>query len=311
MELRVFVEPQEGATYAEQLAVAQAAERQGYGAFFRSDHLVAIDAQDGLPGPTDSWVTLGAIARETSSIRLGTLVSSATFRLPGHLAVQVAQVDEMSAGRVELGLGAGWFEREHLAYGIPFPAVAERFDRLEEQLAIISGLWSTAPHERFSYAGRHYQLSDCPPLPKPVQTPAPPIIVGGTGLRRTPMLAAMFANEINVFDTPEQAAKQFGRVDDACAAIGRDPAEIKRSIATMICCATSKAELTRRAERIGKDLTELREQTAGTPAEVIERLEQYRAAGAERSYLQFLDMQDLDHIALVASEVMPHLRRPS
>jgi alkanesulfonate monooxygenase SsuD/methylene tetrahydromethanopterin reductase-like flavin-dependent oxidoreductase (luciferase family) len=139
MELRVFAEPQEGASYEQQLTAAQAAERVGFGAFFRSDHLVRIRPGDPLPGPTDSWVTLGALARETSTIRLGTLVTAATFRLPGPLAVAVAQVDAMSGGRVELGVGSGWFEREHTAYGIPFGARGERFDRLEEQLAVLSG----------------------------------------------------------------------------------------------------------------------------------------------------------------------------
>jgi F420-dependent oxidoreductase-like protein len=177
MEFRAFVEPQQGATYADQVAVAQTAEESGFSAFFRSDHFLAMSG-DGLPGPTDSWVTLGAIARETSTIRLGTLVTSATFRHPGPLAVAVAQVDEMSQGRVELGLGAGWFEDEHQAYGIPFPPLGERFDRLGEQLDIISGLWSTRPGETFDYTGKHYTITGSPGLPKPVQSPYPPIVVG-------------------------------------------------------------------------------------------------------------------------------------
>ena len=168
MEFRAFVEPQQGASYADQLAVAQQAEQLDFAAFFRSDHYLAMSG-DGLPGPTDAWVTLGAIARETSTIRLGTLVSSATFRYPGPLAIAVAQVDAMSDGRVEFGLGSGWFEKEHQAYGIPFPPLRERFDRLTEQLAIITGLWTTQPGETFDYAGEHYTIAGSPALPKPLK----------------------------------------------------------------------------------------------------------------------------------------------
>src|SRR5580692_5295052 len=197
MKLRIFVEPQQGASYAQQLAVAQAAEALGFDAFFRSDHFLAMGG-DGLPGPTDSWVTLGGIARETERIRLGTLVTSATFRLPGLLAVQVAQVDAMSGGRVELGLGAGWYDAEHSAYGVPFPATHERMERLEEQYAILTGLWGTPEDETFSFDGRHYHLKDSPALPKPVQRPHPPLIVGGHGPKRTPRLAATYASEFNL-----------------------------------------------------------------------------------------------------------------
>ena len=193
MELRLFIEPQQGASYADQLAIARKAEECGFSAFFRSDHLLVMGDGDGLPGPTDTWTTLAGLARDTTTIRLGTLVTSATFRHPGLLAVQVAQVDEMSGGRVELGLGAGWSEREHAAYGIPFPeSVGERFDRLEEQLAIITGLWETPVGKRFTHEGRHYTLVDSPALPKPVQTPVP-IVIGGTGRRRTPDLAGRYA----------------------------------------------------------------------------------------------------------------------
>ena len=212
MDFRVFVEPQQGATYADQLAVAQAAEALGYSAFFRSDHYVAMSG-DGLPGPTDSWVTLAGIARETSTIRLGTMVTSATFRYPGPLAISVAQVDEMSGGRVELGIGAGWFEAEHQAYAIPFPPLGERFDRLTEQLDIITGLWTTPVGETFDYSGTHYTVVDSPALPKPAQSPHPPIIIGGGGAKRTPALAAQFAAEFNIPFAPLDMAKtQFERV---------------------------------------------------------------------------------------------------
>lgn len=309
MELRIFAEPQEGATYEQQLAMARAAERHGFGAFFRSDHLLRIKPGDPGPGPTDSWVTLGALARETSTIRLGTMVTSATFRLPGPLAVSVAQVDAMSGGRVELGLGTGWFEAEHLAYGIPFPSFGERFDRLEEQLEIVTGLWGTPPGGTYEFTGRHYTLGLGPALPKPVQQPRPPLIVGGLGTRRTPALAARFAAEYNVpFAPVEMAGERIEGVRAACAAVGRDPDELVCSHAVTVCCAESEPELERRAERIGRTVEDLRAGgAAGTPAEVAERLREYRDAGASRSYLQVIDLDDLDQVALIAAEVMPLL----
>jgi F420-dependent oxidoreductase-like protein len=311
VELRIFVEPQEGASYDQQLAIARAAEAHGFGAFFRSDHLLRIKPGTGLPGPTDSWVTLGAIARETSTIRLGTMVTSATFRLPGPLAVAVAQVDAMSGGRVEIGLGTGWFEAEHTAYGIPFPPLRERFDRLEEQLSILTGLWGTPAEERYTFHGAYYELTDSPALPKPLQRPHPPVIVGGLGARRTPALAARFASEFNVpFASVEATAERIQGVRAACEAAGRDPDELVYSHAITICCARDAAELERRAARIGRDLDDLRSSAAaGSPQEVVARLDAYRQAGASRSYLQIIDVDDLDHVALIAAEVMPQLAR--
>jgi F420-dependent oxidoreductase-like protein len=309
MELRIFVEPQEGASYDQQLEMARAAEAHGFGAFFRSDHLLRIQPGSGLPGPTDSWVTLGGIARETSSIRLGTMVTSATFRLPGPLAVAVAQVDAMSGGRVEIGLGTGWFEAEHTSYGIPFPPLRERFDRLEEQLSILTGLWSTPTQERYTFHGAYYDLTDSPALPKPLQRPHPPVIVGGLGARRTPALAARFASEFNVpFASVEVAAERIQGVRAACEAAGRDPDELVYSHAVTVCCANDESELERRAARIGRDLEDLRiSGAAGSPQEVVARLDAYRQAGASRSYLQIIDLDDLDHVALIAAEVMPQL----
>lgn len=309
MELRIFVEPQEGASYEQQLLMAKEAESQGFGAFFRSDHLLRIKPGSGLPGPTDSWVTLGAIARETSTIRLGTMVTSATFRLPGPLAVAVAQVDAMSAGRVEFGLGTGWFEAEHLAYGIPFPPMRERFERLEEQLEILTGVWSAAPGESFEFSGRHYSLGTGPALPKPLQRPHPPVIVGGLGARRTPALAVRFAAEFNVpFADLRTTQARFDGVRDACRAAGRDPQELVYSHAITVCCASTQAELEHRAARIGRELSDLRENAAaGTPSEVAQRLRAYRDAGASRSYLQVVDIDDIDQVALIAAEVMPLL----
>jgi F420-dependent oxidoreductase-like protein len=309
MELRVFVEPQEGASYEQQLSFAQAAERLGFGAFFRSDHLLRIRPGSPLPGPTDSWVTLGALARETSTIRLGTMVTSATFRLPGALAVAVAQVDAMSGGRVELGLGSGWFELEHTAYGIPFWSLGERFDRLEEQFAIIAGLWATPPGERFAFDGAHYQLRDCPALPRPASAAGPPLIVGGLGAKRTPALAARYAAEFNVpFADVEDARTQFQRVRSACEQIQRSPDSLTYSHAITVCCAASEEDLRRRAERIGRDPEELRRNgAAGSPAEVLERLAAFADAGAQRAYLQLIDLDDIDHLELIAAEVMPQL----
>jgi F420-dependent oxidoreductase-like protein len=307
MRFRVFVEPQEGATYAEQLAVAQLAEQLGFDAFFRSDHYISFTFGDGLPGPTDAWTTLAGIARETTTLRLGTLVSPVTFRQPGPLAITVAQVDAMSNGRAELGLGAGWNDREHAAYGIPFPSTRERFDIFEEQLAIITGLWATPVGERFSFAGQHYSLVDSPALPKPVQQP-PPVVIGGLGTTRTPRLAARFASEFNVmFAPPDQYPVVAGRVHAACERIGRDPASLPASVANTVICGVDDAELRRRAERVQRTPEAARAYgIGGTPAEVVDRIGAYRDVGAETIYLQVLDLRDLDHLYLLASEVLPN-----
>ncbi|NYI03165.1 F420-dependent oxidoreductase-like protein [Allostreptomyces psammosilenae] len=305
-DLRIFTEPQQGADYDTLLAVARTAEELGYDAFFRSDHYLKMGDVDGLPGPTDAWTTLAGLARETSRIRLGTLMTSATFRHPGILAIQVAQVDQMSGGRVELGLGAGWFEAEHSAYGIPFPK--ERFDRLEEQLEIVTGLWDTPVGETFSYSGRYYTLTDSPALPKPAQARVP-LLVGGTGPKRTPALAARFATEFNLpFTSLEDTAAQFGRVREALAAHGRGADELTWSNALVLCVGKDDAEVARRAAAIGREPDELRRNgLAGTPAEVVEKIGRYRELGTTRFYLQVLDLHDLDHLELVASDIKPQL----
>jgi F420-dependent oxidoreductase-like protein len=310
MELRIFTEPQQGADYGRQLAVARATEQLGFDAFFRSDHYLNMGDGDGRPGPTDAWLTLAGLAVQTSRIRLGTLMSPVTFRYPGPLAISVAQVDEMSGGRVELGLGAGWFEAEHTGYGIPFPPTVERFDRLEEQLAIITGLWETPVGQRFSYAGKYYPVSDSPALPKPVQRPRPPVLIGGRGLRRTPQLTARYADEYNVpFSTVDETGAAFGRVREACQAAGRDPGSVVYSAAHTVCCGRDEAELARRAEAIGWDLaTQRADGLVGTPDEIVDRIGTFAALGATRIYLQVLDLHDLDHLELIASEVMPQVR---
>jgi alkanesulfonate monooxygenase len=215
----------------------------------------------------------------------------------------------MSGGRVELGLGSGWFEREHDAYGIPFPSLGERFDRLEEQFAILTGLWAAAPGEQFSFDGQHYSLHDSPALPRPAQHGGPPLIVGGLGARRTPALAARHAAEFNVpFADLERTRQQFERVREAAEQSGRDPDSLIYSHAVTICCATNDAELRRRAGRIGRDLAELRDVgAAGSPAEVAERLAAFAAAGSQRAYLQTIDLDDIEQIELIAAEVMPQL----
>ena len=309
MKLRIFTEPQQGADYQTLRAVALATEELGFDAFFRSDHYLAMGGGSGLPGPTDAWTTLAALAVETSRIRLGTLMSAATFRLPGPLAITVAQVDQMSGGRVEFGLGTGWFEAEHTAYGIPFPPLGERFDRLEEQLAIITGLWGTGVGEVFSFEGAHYQLKDSPALPKPTQRPRPPVLLGGTGARRTPRLAARFADEFNVpFHTVQDSAAAFERVREACEAAGRYPASMIYSVAQTVCCGKDEAEFRRRAAAIGWEPDTIRETAvAGTPGEVAAKIAEFAEIGAERVYLQVLDLGDLDHLALIASDVAPQV----
>ena len=309
-QLRIFTEPQLGATYVDQLRVARCAEAAGYDAFFRSDHFLTMGSSDGLPGPTDSWVTLGGLARDTDTIRLGTLVTSATFRHPGPLAIAVAEVDQMSGGRVEFGFGAGWYEREHTAYGIPFPPVAERFDRFEEQLAIITGLWQTRAGERFSFQGKHYQVEDSPALPKPAQTPRPPVIVGGFGPKRTPALAARYADEFNIaFADIDTAVAQFGRVADACAAQGRDAASMRRSVAKVVCVGKDDAQVATRAAAIGQSADTVRANGfAGTPSEVVDTIGTWRErTGISTAYLQLLDLSDLDQVELIAAEVAPQL----
>lgn len=314
MDLRIFVEPQQGATYADQLAVARATEELGFDGFFRSDHLLHMGDGDGLPGPTDAWTTLAGLARETSRIRLGTLVSSATFRQPGVLAIQVAQVDEMSGGRVELGLGAGWFAAEHAAYGIPFPD--KRFGILAEQLEVVTGLWGTPVGQRYSFEGTHYTLTDSPALPKPVQVSpldpsraGVPVIVGGHGPRRTPALAARFAHEFNLsFPDLADVAPKLDRVRAACRDIGRDPATLVLSTALVLVAGRDDAEVDRRAAAIGRDAVEVRAAgLAGTPTAIVDRIGILAELGITRVYLQVLDLHDLDHLELVASEVAPQL----
>jgi len=306
MELRIFTEPQQGASYDTLLRVATAAEHLGFDAFFRSDHYLKIGNVSGLPGPTDAWITLAGLARDTSRIRLGTLVSPVTFRFPGPLAVSVAQVDNMSAGRVELGFGAGWFGAEHAAYAIPFPDTRERFDRFAEQLEIITRMWETPAGDLFNYTGTYYSVTDSPALPKPAQQPRPPVIIGGGGHTRTPRLAASFADEFNLaFRSLDDTAAAYDRVRHACEAVGRDETTMRFSAAQVVCCGRTAEELTRRAAAIGRDVDELRQNgLTGTPDDIAAKIAKFAGIGATRMYLQVLDLSDLDHLELL-SELIP------
>ena len=306
VDLRIFTEPQQGASYETLLRMATAAEDLGFDAFFRSDHYLKMGDVSGLPGPTDAWITLAGLARDTARIRLGTLVTPATFRFPGPLAVSVAQVDAMSGGRVEFGFGAGWFDAEHAAYAIPFPDTRERFDRLAEQLEIITRMWETPVGDLFNYTGTYYSVTNSPALPKSAQQPRPPVIIGGGGPTRTPRLAARYADEFNLpFSSIDDTAAAYDRVRHACEAAGRDETTIRFSAAQVVCCGRTSEELARRAAVIGRDPEELRKHgLAGTPADIAVKIAKFAGIGATRMYLQVLDLTDIEHLELL-SELIP------
>jgi F420-dependent oxidoreductase-like protein len=307
--LRIFTEPQQGASYDQLLAVARTAEEEGFDAFFRSDHLLRMGDASGLPAYTDAWTTLAGLARDTRTIRLGTLVTPVTFRAIGSFPAIVAQVDHMSGGRVEVGLGAGWFKEEHDAYGLPFPDVKARYDLLEDQLDILHGVWSAPPDGDFTFNGRttsvHLQAG---PL-RPAQRPHPPIVLGGSGGPRNARLAATFADEFNVPFRPVDEVKGIHlSVRQACESLGRDPGELIWSTAQIVCCGTDEEQVAHRAAAIGRDSAELRNNgLAGTPQEVLDKIGAFLDAGVERFYLQVLDLSDLDHLRLLAAEVLPHV----
>jgi len=305
VDFRIFTEPQQGASYEQLLAVARTAELAGFNGFFRSDHFLKMGSVDGLPGSTHAWLTLAALGRETSTIRLGTLVSPATFYRPGPLAIMVAQADEMSGGRIEFGFGTGWYEAEHSAYGLPFPPLGERFDVMEEYLAQVTGLWATPEGELFQHDGQFHQFADSPALPKPSQKPGPPIIIGGRGPKRTPALVAQYASEFNLpFVGLEDIRPALQRVDAACEARGRDPQEVVKSAALVLALGATEADVARRAAAIGREPEELRQNgLAGSPQEVIDKIRTYEEAGISRLYLQILDLDDLDHVLEAASSV--------
>jgi F420-dependent oxidoreductase-like protein len=305
VRVRVLMEPRRGGTYGRILALAQTTEAAGFDAFFRSDHLMGVDPYDPAYAPTDSWTTLGGLARDTKRVRLGTLLTAATYRQPGLLAVTVATLDQMSGGRIELGLGAGWYEREHQAFGIPFPPQGERFERLGEQLAIITGLWATPRGSRFSFAGGHYRLDECANPPVLVQSPHPPIVVGGAGPRRTPALAARYADEFNAA-FGGGFRERFDRFRRACEAIGRDPSTARLSVVVPVACGTDQAEAERRSQVIGSPAL-LAAAARGTPEQVADQLAACKDEGADTIYLHIFDIEDLEHIRLLGAEVLPKL----
>ncbi len=320
VRLRVLMEPRHGARYDDILALALATERAGFDAFFRSDHLLGVDPNDADYEPTDCWTTLGGLARDTTTIRLGSLMTAATFRAPGLLAAIVASVDQMSGGRVELGIGTGWYEREHAAFGLAFPPMRERFDRLEEQLEIITGLWLAGPenaelaqgddHPRppaFSFEGRYYRVENNRTPPRVTQRPHPPIIVGGGGPRRTPAIAARFATEFNsALSTVAEARDRFAVFGRACEAIGRDPLGARLSGFIPVAIGSTQAQAERRAAIVGS--SRIRESMLIGPPELLsERIADLAEVGADTVYLHIFDIHDLDHIALIGAEVIPEL----
>jgi len=307
VELRTFTEPQQGASYDDLLAVALTSESAGFTGFMRSDHYLVMGDGSGLPGPTHAWITLAGLARDTSTIRLGTLVSPATFYQPGPLAIAVAQVDQMSGGRIDFGFGAGWYEAEHGAYGLDFPEMRERFDRYEEYLEQIVGLWSTPDGETYNHDGQFHTFTESPALPKPAQRPGPPVIIGGRGKTRTPRLVATYASDFNVpFMALADIPETLTRVDAACEAIDRDPSTVVKSAALVACVGATEADIERRAAAIGRDVDELRENgLAGTYDEATAKLAEFAAAGIQRVYLQILDLADLDHVSEIGANVLP------
>jgi F420-dependent oxidoreductase-like protein len=302
MRLRILLEPHHGATYAQILALAKAAENGGFDAFFRSDHYLGIDADDLTYQPTDSWTTLAGLAVQTGRIQLGTLVNASTFRLPGQLAVEVATVDQMSGGRAELGIGAAWYEREHQYFGIPFPPLGERFDRLEEQLAILTGIWDTPPGERFSYHGKHYQVQDCASIPRWASRPK--IIIGGAGAKRTPTLAARYADEFNGalgLDLRERYAN-FKRICQDV--VGRDPAGIRLSATVPTCIGRDAADLERRKESLGEPGARLLAAgITGYAGDLVRVIEDLAGQGADTVYLHVYGPSDVAHIELLGEQV--------
>jgi F420-dependent oxidoreductase-like protein len=311
-----MLEPQQGGTYAQFRAVARAAEQAGYDAVFRSDHLLTIGGQ---PQPAlEAWTTLAALARDTTSIRLGTLVTPMTFRHPSVLAREVVTVDEMSGGRIEIGVGTGWYEPEHRSLGIAFPPMRERTDRLEECVEVMTRLWTGQP---VSYEGRYYRLDEAVALPRPVQDPLP-LLVGGHGGPRSTSLGARFAAEYNTTSIdPDGAAQTYAKARAACEAVGRDPASLRLSWMGTVLVGRDDATLRRRLQRYAAwngtpdadPDTVLQRMAAhsavGTYDQAADKLRAYVAAGCERIYARVLDLDDLDQISELATEVMPRVAR--
>jgi F420-dependent oxidoreductase-like protein len=313
MRICVTVEGQEDITWADWLALARACEQGGFEGIFRSDHYDSVVGA-GERGSLDAWATLSALAAVTERLRLGTIVTPVTFRHPSVLARMVTTVDHVSGGRAELGLGMGWFEGEHRAAGIPFPPTRERAERFAEALEIVHRQWT---EDVFSFHGRHYVLEDCRALPKPVQSPRPPIIVGGSALPGTLVPAVRFADEYNTFASPAVSRERRALIDAACARSGRDPATLPLSVMCGLVIGETPAEV---AARLDDSATRLRFGGAGelleargdgwligTPAEVVERINAYEAAGVSRIFMQVWGGDAVPMLGLVAAEVLPAL----
>jgi F420-dependent oxidoreductase-like protein len=314
MRFALMTEPQQGLTYAEQLDLARLAEGLGFEAFFRSDHYRSFPGSADRP-TTDAWTVLAGIARETTKIRIGTLVSPVTFRHPGSFAKVVTTVDEMSGGRIEVGVGAGWNEPEHSQLGLAFPEIGERADLMEDELAILHGLWEQP--DGWSFQGKQIHIESASLIPKPVQRPHPPIIVGGEGKPRSLRMAARYADEYNMSSSdPEQCADAFARLDGECRKIGRDPATMSHSAMVGVLIGADEAEFQRRvrdqlvmvgaaeADAVGWLEARRMRWIAGTPDQARAVVARFEAAGVQR--LMFQDLLPRDHamIELIAREII-------
>jgi F420-dependent oxidoreductase-like protein len=317
MRVCLMIEGQEDVTWEQWLALAEATERLGFDALFRSDHYAGIP--DGGLGALDAWATIAALGARTRTLRLGTLVSPATFRHPSVLAKSVVTADHVTGGRVEAGMGAGWFEREHTEFGFPFSPVPERMDVLEEQVEIVHRSWDRSEPE-LTFEGRHYRLEGCRALPKPVQEPHPPLILGGQAGPRSAALAARWADEYNVnFATLDQIRERRVRLDVACAAAGRDPASLRYSLMAGTLVGANEEELLGRAARLMEVDGEkgdpkawiegLRDEwIVGTIQEVLDRLGELARAGVQRVMLQHRLHDDLEAVAQIAEQIIPAVR---
>jgi F420-dependent oxidoreductase-like protein len=305
MRLCLMIEGQEGVTWPQWVALADACERSGLEGLFRSDHYRSVTDGPAL-GSLDAWTTLAGLAARTDRIRLGTMVSPATFRHPSVLANAATTVDHISGGRAELGLGAGWYRREHTAFGFPFPPLGERMEVFEEQAEIITGQWTK---ESFSFAGRHYRLENCEALPKPVQRPHPPLIIGGSAKPRTVDVAARLAQEYNLVDaTPADCRAARQRLDEACERHGRDPSTLVLSVMATVLVGANEADLARRGRRMadaGMDDGDHSTWIHGTVPQAVERLGELAGAGVERMMLQHLLHDDLEAVELFGAELAP------
>jgi F420-dependent oxidoreductase-like protein len=317
MRICLMIEGQEDVTWDDWVALAGACERGGLEGLFRSDHYSSVFGAEGR-GSLDAWATINALAAVTERMQLGTMVSPATFRHPSELARVACTADHVSGGRIELGLGAGWNEREHRAFGFPFHDTRTRIALFAEQLEIIHRQWT---EDSFSYKGEHYTLEDCQALPRPLQTPHPPLIVGGAAKPGTVGPAVRFADEYNTsYVGPDEARERRARVAEACERGGRDPSSMTFSIMTGMLVATDRSELLERARRTmlrtletGDPAEWLAQQKAagwiaGTVEEVAGQMRALADAGVERFFLQHLDHTDLDTVELLAGEVTRALR---